>query len=101
MSAAVVRRFVSLRLVVLLRTRSGYADPAGPLLVRAPGTTGVAYAGLPTSGGAMNKPLWICCLVGAALGIALGLAIFDSPVVGVALGLGVGAVVGAGLKQRH
>lgn len=46
----------------------------------------------------MNKPLWICCLLGAAAGITLGLAVFDSPVLGLVLGLGIGAVVGAGMK---
>ncbi|MDQ0672873.1 putative membrane protein [Pseudarthrobacter siccitolerans] len=49
----------------------------------------------------MNKPLWICCLVGAALGFTVGLAVFDSPFIGFALGLGVGAVVGAGFGKRR
>lgn len=49
----------------------------------------------------MNKPLWICCLVGAAVGITLGLAVFDSPVVGFALGLGLGAIVGASIGTRR
>lgn len=49
----------------------------------------------------MNKPLWICCLVGAAVGITLGLAVFDSPVIGAALGLGLGAVVGASIGTRR
>ena len=49
----------------------------------------------------MNKPLWICSLVGAAVGITLGLAVFDSPVVGFAVGLGLGALVGAGLGTKN
>lgn len=49
----------------------------------------------------MNKPLWICCLVGGAVGITLGLAVFDSPLLGFALGLGIGAVVGAGIGSRR
>ena len=49
----------------------------------------------------MNKPLWICCLVGAAVGITLGLAVFDSPFIGLALGLGIDAVVGAGIRPRR
>ncbi len=31
----------------------------------------------------------------------MGLAVFDSPFIGFALGLGLGAVVGAGIGQRH
>lgn len=49
----------------------------------------------------MNKPLWICCLLGAAVGITLGFAVFDSPVVGFAVGLGLGALVGAGIGTRQ
>lgn len=49
----------------------------------------------------MNKPLWICCLVGAAVGITLGLAVFDNPIVGFALGLGLGAIVGAGIGTKQ
>jgi hypothetical protein len=49
----------------------------------------------------MNKPLWICCLVGAAFGLAMGLAVFDSPFIGFPLGLGAGALVGAGMGQRR
>lgn len=48
----------------------------------------------------MNKALWICSLVGAAVGITLGLAVFDNPVLGLALGLGLGALVGASIKRR-
>jgi hypothetical protein len=49
----------------------------------------------------VNKPLWICSLLGAAVGITLGLAVFDSPFLGFALGLGVGALVGAGVGSRR
>lgn len=48
---------------------------------------------------AMNKALWICSLVGAAVGITLGLAVFDNPVLGFALGLGLGALVGASIRR--
>ncbi|MEO5312979.1 hypothetical protein PV772_02495 [Pseudarthrobacter sp. CC12] len=49
----------------------------------------------------MNKALWICSLVGAALGISLGLAIFHTPFWGFAVGLGLGAVVGASIRRSH
>ncbi|MFD5277803.1 hypothetical protein ACFWIX_09610 [Pseudarthrobacter sp. NPDC058362] len=48
----------------------------------------------------MNKALWICSLLGAAVGITLGLAVFDNPVLGFALGLGVGALVGTSIGRR-
>lgn len=47
----------------------------------------------------MNKALWICSLVGAAVGITLGLAVFENPVLGFALGLGLGALVGASIRR--
>jgi hypothetical protein len=53
------------------------------------------------SGDSVNKALWICCLVGAALGISLGLALFHDPFWGAFLGLGAGAVVGASIQRRH
>ena len=65
------------------------------------GLWGPALTNYPLLEGAVNKPLAICCLVGAALGITLGLAVFDSPFLGFALGLGVGAVVGAGIGSRR
>lgn len=55
----------------------------------------------PVVGGLVNKPLWICSLLGAAVGITLGLAVFDSPVVGFAVGLGLGAMVGAGIGTKN
>lgn len=48
----------------------------------------------------MNKALWICSLAGAAVGITLGLAVFDEPVLGFALGLGLGALVGASIRRK-
>ena len=53
------------------------------------------------TGDRVNKALWICCLVGAGLGISLGLALFQSPFWGCALGLGLGAMVGASIQKRH
>ncbi|CAM3057361.1 hypothetical protein PSET11_02745 [Arthrobacter ulcerisalmonis] len=49
----------------------------------------------------MNRPLWICTLVGAAVGFSFGLAVYDSPVVGFAVGIGLGALVGASFRRRH
>ncbi|MET1086804.1 MAG: hypothetical protein ABWY04_06740 [Arthrobacter sp.] len=49
----------------------------------------------------MNKPLWICCLLGAAAGITVGLAVFGSPFLGFAVGLGIGALVGAGIGTQR
>ncbi len=49
----------------------------------------------------MNKPLWICILVGAAMGFSLGLALFQSPFWGCAAGLALGGVVGASIRRRH
>lgn len=64
-------------------------------------THALLQAVLPVASTSMNKPLWICCLVGAAVGITLGLAVFDSPFIGLAVGLGVGAIVGAGIGPRR
>lgn len=49
----------------------------------------------------VNKALWICSLVGAAVGISVGLAVFHTPFWGCALGLGIGAVVGASMQRRR
>lgn len=56
---------------------------------------------LAVASGLMNKPLWIGCLLGAAMGITVGLVFFDSPFAGVALGLGLGALVGAAIGPRR
>lgn len=82
-----------------VRGLSAYGQGSGALVQcrGASVSTGRRFAG---GQAAVNKALWICSLVGAAVGITIGLAVFDKPVLGFALGLGLGALVGASIKRK-
>jgi hypothetical protein len=49
----------------------------------------------------MTKNLWIGALMGAALGFAVGMVVFDNPFAGAAIRIALGVAISPAAKRRE